>query len=277
MRRPKLFLDSSICIDAAKEIVPPDKWAQVWRYLSKSYRYLISPLTLAELLVGIGRGKTEYFDTNRKALRILRSTLKRKRFLRLPGHFVRETLFGDSSRKPRFEPEDFTRWMEIVLRAPDKAALESGRVNLPYQFRQTFGFDFGHIDQELQKGKDEHAHLLQHLREGKLVRPSVNVWAAAVLDRLNVQQNSTNNSKLFNQLDAAFHFDQSLWKLAETSSYDFAKHETDWLDRQQLYYLCDQEIYFATGDDQLRERTAGSEQAKRILTWAELCSLARVP
>jgi hypothetical protein len=78
-------------------------------------------------------------------------------------------------------------------------------------------------------------------------------------------------------LDAAYHYDQFLWELAEKHKYDFASHDSDWIDEQQLFYLADPAILFITSDTKIRLRTSKSKQADRVLSFEELKTLATGP
>jgi hypothetical protein len=62
--------------------------------------------------------------------------------------------------------------------------------------------------------------------------------------------------------------------LARTNTYDFSKHDSDWLDLQQLYYLAEPSIFLVTFDSKIKLRTANSRQIGQILDFEELKALA---
>lgn len=95
MKPPKaqIFYDTSICIAAAREQITPEEWRTVARFVSRSFRYRISNVTVHELLRGIDRGGPELFEKTKKALAIVYPA-HQKEFLPPPGNFVMESIFG---------------------------------------------------------------------------------------------------------------------------------------------------------------------------------------
>ena len=95
MKPPKspIFYDISICVAAAREHIAQEEWRTVARFVSSSFRYRISDVTVHELLRGIDRGGPELFLKTRKALGFVYPAHQKEFFLP-PGNFVMETLFG---------------------------------------------------------------------------------------------------------------------------------------------------------------------------------------
>ena len=262
--KPKLFLDTQICIDIAKRVIDRRMWARVWRKIMSRFQYVISPLTLCEILRGIASGTDLYFDDNREALRVLVPPNSEKRFLAFPAAFVLQTVPCHKTEAQGFGAKDFEKWVKVVLMAPNKHALEAGNVSLGGSVR-TYGFNCGLHVAQLSQGEHEHVEELQKLRGGSLQVPSNLAWAAGILARQGLSPTPEDCMKLAESLDAAFHFDMCLYGLAQTSNYNFEKHRTDWIDEQQLYYLTDSRVHFLTRDGRLREWTKASTQACRIL------------
>jgi hypothetical protein len=127
----------------------------------------------------------------------------------------------------------------------------------------------------LSGGKAAHTERLEQLRDGDLLRSAPETWATAVLGLIGIDANDKNRSKLLSVLDAAYHFDVSLWDLAKDKSYDFKDHDSDWLDSQQLYYLCDPAVVFVTKDSRIKKRSRKSAQTDRILLYSEF--VGRLP
>ena len=86
---------------------------------------------------------------------------------------------------------------------------------------------------------------------------------------IGVDVNDESRSKLLAGLDAAYHFDVSLWNLAKDKNYDFRERDSDWLDSQQVYYLCDPAAVFVTKDSRIKKRSRKSVQNDRILVYSE--------
>jgi predicted nucleic acid-binding protein len=78
--RPRLFLDTNICINAATGKIAPEEWRRVRSYILQNYRYCISFITMKELFVKLARGGDEFFEKNKKPLNVMIGT-GRKCFL----------------------------------------------------------------------------------------------------------------------------------------------------------------------------------------------------
>src|SRR5438128_619998 len=85
---------------------------------------------LVEIMVGIAKGDAQHFEKNREPLRILYPTHK-KTFLRMPGHFVLETLLGYRKKKIQ---------VRVALSARSKSALGRNATRLlPASLSRVFG------------------------------------------------------------------------------------------------------------------------------------------
>jgi hypothetical protein len=263
--KPKLFFDSQICIDIANRTLDERRWARTWRYVRQNFRYVVSPLTLCELLRGVACGTELYFNENREAIRVLVPSPARDRFLPFPSAFVLKTVLNCEQGAPSLPTRQFDMWVRVVLKASSKHELEAGDVRLGPSSACTYGFNSGLHVSQLLDGEREHVAELQKLREGDLLIPSRLAWAAGILARQGLTPSDESCQKVAQALDAAFHFDMSLYERARTSNYNFEKHSTDWIDEQQLYYLSDPRMRFLTADARLQRWINGSCQANRVL------------
>jgi len=75
-------------------------------------------------------------------------------------------------------------------------------------------------------------------------------------------------------LDAGYRYECSLWNEATAGQYKFAKHKSDCIDSQLLYYLCDPHIHLLVDDAQLIKRIADSPQSARVFPYTEFVSRA---
>ena len=82
---------------------------------------------------------------------------------------------------------------------------------------------------------------------------------------VNQQQATT----LANQLDAAYEYDLALCNTVTKGSYNFDKHDGDWMDWQQLFYLSDPDIFLLTDDQNLQRRVGKSNQKDRVVDLRE--------
>lgn len=270
--RPKLFLDTNICINVANGKIDADEWRRVQKHISINYRYCISLITLKELLSKLARGADDYFEANKKPLRVLYAPAK-PRFLVYPSVFALRTILGINSvarTDTNGPPEE--EWARNVLRtvvdAPSKMQLKHG---VPVRNRKLRmrTFDLDHFDAHENEPQNEHADLLQGLREGRIDMPQPGKWAAWILHQHGLTPYMNGCEKLSIALDAAYRFSCSLSKMAKDRGYDFRTHASDWGDSTQLFYLCDEAMHFLTCGGDFRHRTKGSSQSSRILLYPE--------
>ncbi|MDP8980240.1 MAG: hypothetical protein M3O35_06585 [Acidobacteriota bacterium] len=74
------------------------------------------------------------------------------------------------------------------------------------------------------------------------------------------------SSLLGARLDAAYCYQKQTFRTVFTDSkYNVANHDGDWVDNQQLFYLCDPGMHLLTDDDGIVKKSASSTQCKRVL------------
>src|SRR5262249_7496204 len=188
--------------------------------------------------------------------------------LHLPGVHVVRSVLGLSFRKRNFEPRDLKKWLTVALKARNHTEVLGKYSHRRGQTQE--GLDVAMIEEQMNEGRASHAEKLQHARNTKSESPSAAEWAATMLNYVLKKDPTTEDSqKLASAATAAYFYDRSLWNLARTSNYQFADHDSDWVGRQQLCYLCDPEVYFITNEVKLRSRIAGSEQESRVLGYKD--------
>ena len=219
----------------ANGVIPAIEWERVSRRVAASYRYFISLNTLYELLAGLAGCDEAHFETNRNRIRTLYPPFK-KSFLPLVGDYVRMKIFQLPPRRLDFQPNKFKLWVDVILAAKSRDELAAGKVRLRKAGHSSkeYGFSFPMLQQQIEQGKAVHAVRLEQLRDGSLLRSTPETWATAVRGLIGVDVNDESSSKLLAGLDAAYHFDVSLWNLAKDKNYDFREHDSDWLDSQQF-------------------------------------------
>src|SRR5262245_45314142 len=93
MNRPKLFLDTNVCIDVANGKIGSAEWRRFLKYITTHYRYYISFITWKELLTKLNRGSDDYFQRNKEPLQVLFRPSKRH-VLPYPSVFAVRTILG---------------------------------------------------------------------------------------------------------------------------------------------------------------------------------------
>ncbi|MBI2861812.1 MAG: hypothetical protein HYX89_03230 [Chloroflexi bacterium] len=263
----RIFFDTNICNRIAYHNLVREG-DLIRKHVSSTYEYVISPLTFIELLIKIGRGDEAYFEKNRRALEMLLAGQAKPIFLDFPGSYLLNHLFA-APQIAKFGPKDFQLWIKVVLEAPNQAALRDGEVEIGHD-HLVFGLDFGIVEAETQKGKDEHRRVLEGFRDEDNSPASAPAWAAATLARLGRQPNREDSIRVATALDAAYRFDEYLWRQVRNRSYDLHKNDSDWIDRQQLYYMCDERIVFVTDDANVLQAAQKSPQGSRVVPFDAL-------
>jgi hypothetical protein len=129
LRRPKFVFDTQVISYLSDGTIPRAEWDAVRKFMSRRARYAISSITLYELLAGIEGGDEAHFRENQRRIKVLYEPEKRK-FLPLPGDFVRSAVFGLALRNQSFQPHKLKIWIEVILSAEAKKDLKDGRVTL---------------------------------------------------------------------------------------------------------------------------------------------------
>src|SRR5437016_11681334 len=96
MVRPKIFLDTDVCINAASGKIDTAEWRRVQNHIATHYRYCVSFITLKELFIKLARGSAAYFERNKEPLRVLYQPARRQ-FLPYPSVFALRTVLGIKS------------------------------------------------------------------------------------------------------------------------------------------------------------------------------------
>jgi hypothetical protein len=271
---PRLFFDTNICINAASGNIPAKEWNRVRKHINEHFRYRISFITLKELLGKLARCADAYFERNKRPLHVLAGTGKRQ-FLPYPSVFALRTVLGMRSVSRQNDDLGSTdeEWAETVLtavlQASSKVQLKAGIPDSRSVKRMMVTFDLDHFDRQENRPQNEHAGLLQGIREGRIDMPNPMRWAAWILHQHGMKRYTEQCEKLVVALDAAYRFSCRLSNMSKDKGYDFHAHATDWGDALQLFYLCDSSMHFLTLDRNCRKHTAGSAQASRILLYPE--------
>jgi hypothetical protein len=235
-RRPKFVLDTQVISYLSDGTILRAEWDAVRKFMSRRARYAISSITLYRLLAGIEGGDEAHFRENQRRIKVLCEPEKRK-FLPLPGDFVRSAVFGLALRNQAFQPHKLKTWIEVILSAESKKDLKDGRVTLRGDTDKKYGSPLSQFADQIRRGKQADAVRLEKLRQ-ELLNPSTQeTWSRAVLARIDVPSDPGNVMKLETALDAAWRYEFARYELAKNQHYDFAKHDSDWLDGQLLYYL----------------------------------------
>lgn len=268
-RRQKIFFDTSICIAVGRGEIPAAEWQSIWKFVTRNFDYAVSPMTLSEILVGIGQGDEAHFEANRAPLRIL-CPHHRTEFLRMPLHFALENVLQDRRMVEGREPKDFRLHARVALQARTKSLLMSGGVFLPEVKTHSHGLNLDFIVSSMNAGRNDGIDGLTKLRAGRLRRSDPVIWAQNLVGKLGKTITPEEGVRFSLRLDAAYRYEAASMDFAERGSYNFSKHGSDWIDAQQLFYLCDPVVHFLTRDSGFKRRVTGSPQRDRIIEYEDL-------
>ena len=267
--KPKIFYDASICIDAARGRIPAEDWSQVSKFISRSCKYCISPLTVDELLRGIHRGSPDEFRRNRRALEFLYPACK-KSFLPYPGDFVMFHVFG---RRTSAGPQQMgmEKLVKAFLQSKDADELHNRRI---WKGRRDTGLSELIYTSDGLSGAQSRYVADYNSHRSRIDAFDDELWMKMTLDHYK-QADTPQHRKLVrdcmsaNRLNAKF-----FWDLRKDKGYDFSKHASDLVDGQQLAYLAEASMHFITSDRKLKSRVADSPQSARVCSWRDLTARA---
>jgi hypothetical protein len=285
MNRPKIILDTNICSDVVNGVISPDEWKRVRQHINAHYRYWISFITLKELCGRLAKGKDEFFEENKKPLRVLYEPAKIE-FLAYPVTFALRTVLGvDVSRRfdrkyARTEEEFYELIYKVVLRASSKRQLKVLGVPNPNSRPKIITFDLDHFDSHEDGPQKTFAERFKKIREGKVKNPTPRMIVEGLLEDLPSDcvrtgdiptPTAENYEKLEHSLDAACKHICNVAGLMKDGNYDISKpkNENNWGDSMQLFYLCDESMHFLTADKGFHNNTQGSPQQSRILLYKD--------
>ncbi len=270
MPKPKLMMDTN----AAQKLTFDTRTYDIHRIqatLRKSYRIVVSPETLIEILNGVIGAKTdEHLAKDQRKLRTATGNETTPTVLRFPGDFALRTVLGIQSSLPAFNPNHFRLWIKAVLHAGSRYELEQRHVRIPNR-RATYGLDPKAIAIQQNEGKANHREWLQLAIDGTKTFPDRDEWARRIGIGLEINLTPPQSQELGNRLSAAYAFQSHTFRTAMAGpSYNVTKHDGDWIDNQQLFYLCDSNLYVLTEEESIRDKCSTSKQSERILLLTEI-------
>ncbi len=265
---PKLILDTNVCGKLLTPVYRGDL-EEIKRCLSRNFRLVVSAETFIELLDAIKGGDGTHFESDKERLRLMAGGGS-PTFLGLPGAFMLSKVFGircaNIPSVSKLGPSDFEKWFRLTLRAKSREeALQSGVRDPLEQRRKAWVFDPTVITRQQRAAKTAHRRILEDVRDRQQRCPSPEVWAAGIALALGRRITQDQVSLLADRLAAAYHYHKELCAVIADGKYNFEKHDGDWNDYQQLFYLCDPAISLLTDDGALRRRVGESSQRYRIL------------
>jgi hypothetical protein len=266
-----MFFDTNVLEPLSK---PPldASLDRIRRHLSQKYVYVVSPLTIDELLLGAHGGDPKLFTRDQAKMRVLRGAGKLQ-VIDPPATFALKQVLRLNISPP--SPVEVAKTVEVFLRARSRQELEEGLV--PRRFGRTGGINFEAVTQRHVWGRTEHARILELLRVKSIRRPTAEEWVRRSFRDFAPATPDSDWAKLATALEAAYSLDEYLCDEAEFGKYRFAEHGSDWIDLHQLFYLSVPHMHLLTSDKRLRNRVKGCTQAARIVAFQDVLDELKIP
>lgn len=271
MPKPKLMLDTNV----ATKLSSTASGFDVDRLTAKirsEYRVVVSPETLLELMQGvIGARDNEHLKKDQRRFRVMCGKATTTDFMRFPVDFSLRTVLSIQSPKSRFDPAELKLWTKVILSANNIYELLNTHVKIRNRGSKRFGLDPTLIKAHQSDGRTEYRGWLDIAKTGDKPFPSRQDWACEItLDNVAVQLTSEQSNSLGQRWSAAYEYQRTIFdKARSNASYNTAKHDGDWIDNQQLFYLCDPNLFLLTDDAQIKKQSVNSEQCDRVLLLSE--------
>jgi hypothetical protein len=238
--------------------------------IDQRYRVVVSTETLIEMMDMLKGGNGEFFESDRKRIRLMAGT-DVPVFLSSVGEYSLRTSLG-IERPAKFQPVEFERWYEVITSATTRIQL----FNEGVQWRKgRFIVNPDIIVEQQRAGKSSYRKWLKRYVTGRYTFPQQEQWALNHARQLGCELTPDEALKLGTDMSAAYEFSKRNFAVASAEGAfreNSRTREGDWVDGQQLMYLCDPTMHFLTGDRRIKSKCSASWQCGRILLLSSFVS-----
>jgi hypothetical protein len=264
--RPKLFLDTNVC----EHLLNPPYADRLQGFLTavrKRYQIFVSPETVIELLRTLQGGTGEHFAFDQKRFQVcVCGDRQRARFISLPGEFAMKHALG-MDVPAKFGANHFRQMTKVVLKADTRTQLFETGVKIG-KYDVTFNNAIN--EEQHEEGMASHRKWMEDIMTGQYQYPTPDKLGIGFAKNLSVDIDAATGAKLVEGISAYFAYQKSLFDQANSGQkLNLDKRKGDWVDSQQLVYLCDPQMHLLTGDGKIKDRAKASEQSKRIFRLSE--------
>lgn len=265
---PKLILDTNLPSKLNSPAYRGDA-GRIMSTITSLFKIVASPQTFYELLDTIQGGDGAHFESDKSLFKCMVGPGSVS-FLRLPGAFALHKLLGLDAPVTKFGPADFRKCLRVLLHAKSCEDLFQGNVRTPDSSRRRLaGFQPAVVRQQHIDGQRQHQEYLEAIRDGRAILQQPAQWGGEYAAMLGQRITEEQALRFASGLDAVYTYTKALCNLVADGPYNFDKHRGDWIDLQQLHYLCDPDICLLTDDRGLRKRVERSSQGARVLDFRE--------
>lgn len=260
MTKLKLIFDTSACSRIARS----SHRKEIETHIDLKFRRVLSVPTFWELLHQIEGGDGSQFKDDREVIKVASGTKRPLLMLPNPLSFAVETVLKLPRLSIPIQPLRFKQTYDLIMKARSRDELYSG-VPVMRGLKQVRQFAPEIVRQQQEAGEQAHIERLKWAMRRKVSFLSADEWATAMLKQAQITLDDQQAAELGSRLDAAYHFDAEVWKIATANSnHKPEKHGNDWIDMQQTLYLCDPSIHLMTADKPLCKKIAASHQSDRV-------------
>ena len=283
--RQAAFLDTSVV--SRLVTYSRDERQRIWDHINSRWEYVISAMTIIELMVGMHEGDDVHWGDRRDRFDVLVEPDENAAILIIPHEYLCQYLFG-AAPTPGYSEHDLRNWLYVIRGAVSRYALRDVTVDGQ---RSRFLLEMIAADSAVVRDKfvdsmgrwrlwkQSEKELTFHV-EGqawseetpKDKEPSHLVWAGAVASQ-SVEPTEENAKKVESVTSAAYAYYKVMWRLTK-SHWKYAKDTGSWGDCEQLLYLGDPRNHVIYLDNDFKMRTAGSSQAGQLISFADMLKAA---
>ncbi len=281
MAQDAAFLDTSV----VSRLVAYSRYdrQRVWTYIKTRWEYVISAMTIIELMVGMHEGDDIHWGDRRERFDVLVEPDDSATILIVPHEYLCQYLFG-AAPTPGYSERDLRNWLHVIRNAVSRRALRDVTVDGKRSrfLLEMFAADSAAVREKFVDSmgrwrlwKERKATLTFRVdgqawseETPKDKEPSHLVWAAAVASQC-VEPTEENAKKVESVTSAAFAYYKAMWTLTK-SHWKYAKDTGSWADCEQLLYLSNRRNHVIYLDNDFKTRTAGSSQKAQLISLAEV-------
>jgi hypothetical protein len=271
MSRPKILLDTNVSAKLLSSSHGFDV-ERIKQRIANEFDVVVSPRSLLELLRGIVDSKTdEHLQIGQRRLQILTGD-QAPCVLPFGGHFALRLVLGVEPVVPIevLEPTNFLEWITVVLAARSLSDLLNGYVRLPNDPSYSYGLSRQIVIEQTDGDNEIQRNWLNFAKSGSDEYGTSVGWAYLIGVAHGVRLKDMQNMYLAERLSAAYEHQKTCFsKAASNPSFNPIKHDSDFGDFSQLFYLCDPLLHLLTDDAGMKKNCEASDQSKRILLLKE--------
>ena len=281
MAQDAAFLDTSVV--SRLVTYSGDDRQRIWAYIKTRWEYVMSAMTIIELMVGMHEGDDIHWGDRRERFDVLVEPDESAAILIVPHEYLCQYLFA-ATPTPGYSENDLRNWLHVIRSAVSRYALRDVAVdgNRSRFLLEMIAAESAVVRERFVDSmgrwrlwKQSKAELTFHVdgqawseETPKDKEPSHVVWAGAVVSQC-VEPTEQNAKKVEAVTSAAFAYYKTMWKLTK-SGWKYTKDTGSWADCEQLLYLSSPRNHVIYLDNDFRTRTAGSSQTAQLISFAQV-------